>query len=183
MPSSPSFLARFFGARLLSRPLVSRVVLLACAWASSAPVRGADHPPKAASGKEKEALPVSQAGRDLTYQKWSGELNVPDPVALTVDPKGRVYVASTARRKAADLDIRYFPEWIPDDVAMRSVEDKAAFLRSALAPGKLRQGRSTFRDHNGDGSVDWKDLTAISERIYQLRDTDGDGVADQITVF
>ena len=34
----------------------------------------------------------------LILQKWSGALNVPDPVAVGVDPQGRVYVAATTRR-------------------------------------------------------------------------------------
>ncbi len=140
---------------------------------------GADETARAAD----VAAVVSAAGSDLTFQKWNGSLNVPDPVACSVDPKGRVYVASTARRKVADLDIREFKDWVPTDVGLRSVEEKAAFLHSTLAPGKLRGPRGSLKDHNGDGSVDWKDLTAVSDRIYQLRDTDGDGVPDKITVF
>ncbi len=123
------------------------------------------------------------AARGLTFTKWSGTLNVPDPVACSVDPQGRVYVTSTARRKAADLDIREHAAWIPNDVALTSVEEKSAFLRSALAPGNLRTPRGGLKDHNKDGSIDWKDLTFFSERIYQLRDMDGDGTADKITVF
>jgi putative membrane-bound dehydrogenase-like protein len=121
--------------------------------------------------------------RGLTFHKWSGALNVPDPVACTVDPQGRVYVSATTRRKAADLDIREHAAWIPNDVALTSVAEKSAFLREALAPGKLRAPRGGLKDHNKDGSIDWKDLTVFSERIYQLRDTDGDGTADKITVF
>ncbi|MEY5009510.1 MAG: hypothetical protein RLZZ253_649 [Verrucomicrobiota bacterium] len=119
----------------------------------------------------------------ITASKWSGALNVPDPVACSVDPRGRVYVTSTLRRKAADLDIREHPEWIPDDVGLQSVEDKSAFLKKALAPGKYRTPKASVTDLNQDGSVDWKDLTILSERIYQLRDTDGDGTADRMTVF
>lgn len=122
-------------------------------------------------------------GSSLGLQKWSGDLNVPDPVAVTVDPMGRVYVAATTRRKAADLDIREHAMWIPDDVALTSVEEKRAFLTRELAPGKLRQPRGMLKDHNGDGSIDWHDLTTPKERIYQLRDTDGDGTADRMTVF
>jgi quinoprotein glucose dehydrogenase len=119
----------------------------------------------------------------ITASRWSGTLNVPDPVACSVDPQGRVYVTSTLRRKAADLDIREHPEWIPDDVGLQSVEDKSAFLKKALPPGKYRSPKASVTDLNQDGSVDWKDLTVLSERIYQLRDTDGDGTADRMTVF
>ena len=126
---------------------------------------------------------VSSLSAQVAVEKWSGDLNVPDPVACTVDPQGRVYVTSTTRRKAADLDIRQHPMWIEDDVALTSVEEKREFLKRELAPGKLRLPRGDLKDHNGDGLIDWNDLTVHSERIYQLRDTDGDGTADQITVF
>ncbi|MBE2285951.1 MAG: HEAT repeat domain-containing protein [Prosthecobacter sp.] len=119
----------------------------------------------------------------LEFHRWSGDLNVPDPVAVTTDEKGRVYVSATTRRKAADLDIREHPMWIPDDVSLTSVDEKEAFLKRELAPGKLRLPRGGLKDHNKDGSIDWKDLTVHSERIYQLRDTDNDGTADKMTVF
>ncbi len=159
-----------------------RVTVLPLFWAAvllAPSSHAADETQRAADIKD----PVSPAGTDLLFEKWNASLNVPDPVACSVDPKGRVYVASTARRKSSDLEIREHPMWIPDDVGLRSVEEKAAFLRSALAPGKLRRPRGGLKDHNGDGSIDWKDLTVISERIYQLRDTDGDGIPDKITVF
>ena len=114
---------------------------------------------------------------------WSGDLNVPDPVACAVDPQGRVYVSATTRRKAADLDIREHQMWIADDVSLDSVDAKRDFYRRELAPGKLRVPRGGLKDHNKDGSIDWKDLTVHSERIYQLRDTDGDGKVDKMTVF
>ena len=77
----------------------------------------------------------------LILQKWSGALNVPDPVAVGVDPQGRVYVAATTRRKVADLDIREHRMWIARDVGLTSVADKTAFFREELAPGKLRAPR------------------------------------------
>ncbi|HRE82459.1 MAG TPA: hypothetical protein PLN52_15540, partial [Opitutaceae bacterium] len=129
------------------------------------------------------AQSASGSGRALALTKWSGAINVPDPVACAVDPQGRVYVAATTRRKVGDLDIREHRMWIPDDVGLTSVEEKKAFFHRELAPGKLRQPRGMLRDHNQDGSIDWKDLTFHTERIYQLRDTDGDGTADKMTVF
>jgi quinoprotein glucose dehydrogenase len=69
---------------------------------------------------EKKAAPKAA----LELHKWSGKLNVPDPVAVTTDPQGRVYVSATTRRKVADLDIREHTMWIPDDVSLTSVEEK-----------------------------------------------------------
>ncbi len=123
------------------------------------------------------------SSQELILHKWSGALNIPDPVSCTVDPQGRVYVTTTTRRKVGDLDIREHPMWIPNDVALDSTEAKRAFYHDVLAPGKMRAPRGGLADHNHDGSIDWKDLTVHTERIYQVRDTDGDGTADKITVF
>ncbi|WP_395752059.1 PVC-type heme-binding CxxCH protein [Prosthecobacter sp.] len=135
---------------------------------------------KPAAAKAAKPAPIKSP---LEFHRWSGDLNVPDPVAVTVDPQGRIYVSATTRRKVADLDIREHTQWIPDDVALTSVEEKEAFLKSELAPGKTRLPRGGLADHNKDGIIDWKDLTVHSERIYQLRDTDHDGTADKMTVF
>jgi len=131
------------------------------------------------------SLPVlaRDPGPALQLHKWSGEVNVPDPVACTVDPQGRVYVTQTTRRKVGDLDIREHTQWIPYDVALEDIEQKKAFYHDVLAPGKLLRPEGSLKDFNGDGSIDWKDLTAHTERIYRLEDTDGDGTADKKTVF
>ncbi|MEO7413349.1 MAG: PVC-type heme-binding CxxCH protein [Opitutaceae bacterium] len=163
-PPTPSRFAQKFPAACLIFALV--------------PVFGADESAPAA----KAATPA-MSSRELVLHKWSGTINVPDPVACAVDPQGRLYVAATTRRKQADLDIREHTMWIADDVAITSVADKRALLHRELAPGKLRAPRGMLKDHNGDGSIDWKDLTVHTERIYQLRDTDGDGTADKMTVF
>jgi putative membrane-bound dehydrogenase-like protein len=122
-------------------------------------------------------------GAEVKPFKWSGDLNVPDPTSVTFDEAGNAYVASTTRRKAGDLDIREHRLWIPDDVGLTSPADKLAFFQRELAPGKMKSGRGSLKDHNKDGSVDWKDLTFHQERIYKLTDTDRDGVADKLTIF
>ncbi len=126
---------------------------------------------------------VAGFGAEVKPFRWSGELNVPDPTSVTFDESGNAYVASTTRRKAGDLDIREHRAWIPDDVGLTSSAEKLAFFQRELAPGKMKAGRGSLKDHNKDGSVDWKDLTFHQERIYKLTDTDRDGVADKITVF
>ena len=129
------------------------------------------------------ASAVVGLGAEVKPFKWSGDLNVPDPTSVTFDESGNAYVASTTRRKAGDLDIREHRLWIPDDVGLTSPADKLAFYQRELAPGKMKSGRGSLKDHNKDGSVDWKDLTFHQERIYKLTDTDRDGVADKITIF
>src|SRR5688572_27662456 len=166
--STFSFSSMFAPLILCGRLCVGVMLAVPCFPLLSAQTRGPEGPP---------------ATNELVLHKWSGALNIPDPVACTVDPQGRVYVAATTRRKVGDLDIREHTMWIPDDVSFTSVADKAAFFRRELAPGRMRAPRGSLRDHNGDGSIDWKDLTHHTERIYQLRDTDGDGTADKMTVF
>ena len=165
---SPSFPRRAFAAAPLA------AILLACMSAAE------DAAPKRVPSALRDLTPATH---ELVLHKWSGEINVPDPVACTVDPQGRVYVSATTRRKVGDIDIREHTMWIPDDVGFQSVEDKRAFIHRELAPGKMRGPRGGVADHNKDGSVDWKDLTVFSESIYQLRDTDGDGTADKMTTF
>ena len=120
----------------------------------------------------------------LQYQRWSGEINVPDPVALSVDDQGRVYVTQTRRRKLQDLDIRKNQDWIADDLGFRSVNDKRQFYRTRLAiGGDDAEQKKHVEDVNEDGHHDWRDLTVISERIFRVVDTDADGTADQISTF
>ncbi|MCA9192160.1 MAG: c-type cytochrome [Planctomycetales bacterium] len=120
----------------------------------------------------------------LEFKKWSGEINVPDPVAVSVDEQGRVFATQTRRRKIQDLDIREHRQWIPEDVGLQSVEDKRRFVREKLAIGGDQQEQSQHvNDWNEDGQFDWRDLTVVSECIYRLVDNDHDGTADEMTVF
>ncbi len=107
-----------------------------------------------------------------------------NPVSVAVDVDGSVYVTETTRRKAADLDIREFAKhgWIPHDVSLTSVADRLAFLEKELTPGKF-DSHPSLKDHNKDGVVDIKDLTAFSEKIIRLTDNSDDGVMDTKTVF
>ncbi len=122
-------------------------------------------------------------GGEVSPQKWSGDINVPDPVACTADEKGNIYATSTSRRKAGDIDIREHRDWIPYDVALTSADEKLAFLKAKLAPGLFRSANGGIKDFNGDGVIDWQDLTFNKERIYKLSDTHDTGVADKVTVF
>ena len=124
-----------------------------------------------------------QPQEQLQFSKWSGSVNVPDPVAISFDNSGKAYVTQTQRRKSQDLDIRQHQEWIPQDVQLSSVEGKRAFLRSVLAIGQDEANAKHVEDRNKDGHHDYRDLMVISERIHVLQDKDGDGTADSIQLF
>ncbi len=122
------------------------------------------------------------AANGLTRTLVAKEPLLKNPVSVTVDVDGTVYVTETARRKAADLDIREFTQWITDDLSHTTVEQKQAFFRKQL-DGKNFQDHVSLKDHNKDGVVDVKDLTAISEKIIKFTDKDGDGVMDSSETF
>lgn len=109
---------------------------------------------------------------------------IQNPVSVTVDVDGTLYVTETTRRKAADLDIREFTKfgWVPQDVALTSVEEKLAFFKKEITPDRFK-GHPSLKDHNQDGVIDIKDLTAFSEKIIRLRDTNGDGMMDSKNTF
>lgn len=120
----------------------------------------------------------------LEFTKWSGDVNVPDPVAISLDNRGRAYVTQTQRRKIQDLDIRENRDWIPHDVGFTTVEDKRNFYRQQMPIGGDNAAAARrVDDLNADGAHDWRDLTAISEKIHRIADTDGDGTADEIQLF
>jgi quinoprotein glucose dehydrogenase len=105
-------------------------------------------------------------------------------VSVSVAGDGAIYVTESARRKAADLDIREFTKfgWIEEDLSHTSIEDKLAFFREQLN-GKNQFPKTSLVDQNKDGEIDIKDLTAISEKIIRITDKDGDGIYDTSNVF
>jgi quinoprotein glucose dehydrogenase len=141
---------------------------------------------QAPGGQDPQPEATDAAGRfpKLEFRKWSGGINVPDPVAISVDDQGRVFVTQTRRRKIQDLDIREHREWITDDLSLTSVQQKREFFKKVLAVGGDQEiQRQHVQDWNGDGQHDWRDLTVVSEVIYRLVDRDQDGTADEITTF
>lgn len=107
---------------------------------------------------------------------------VVNPVDVSVDVDGSIYTVETVRRKAGDLDIREFTQWVPDTLSHTSVNDRLEFYRKTLVPGGVKETDS-FKDHNQDGVLDIRDLTVISERIHRLTDSNGDGTPDTTAVF
>ncbi|MFN8340218.1 MAG: HEAT repeat domain-containing protein [Cyclobacteriaceae bacterium] len=115
---------------------------------------------------------------NLTLRLWAVDSLVADPVSIDIDDVGQLYYTRTNRQKHAEFDIRGHQDWEIESIRLQSIEEKREFLHRALAPEKSGKNQ-WLSDLNGDGSHDWKDMTVERENIYQLRDTDGDGLADE----
>ncbi|MAE93240.1 MAG: hypothetical protein CL910_01130 [Deltaproteobacteria bacterium] len=92
---------------------------------------------------------------------------LPDvPVAIEVDEWGRVYVAEGGRINGGAEDNRFHSAaWLMDDLASHSIEDRRAYYQKHLELGEFEEPDR---------------LTAISDRLIRLDDSDGDGKADTV---
>ena len=120
-----------------------------------------------------------QPGLDLAL--WAPEQLVTDPVAIDVDPNGVVYVTSSSRNNMP-LDIRGHPTWFTPAHMLRTTDDLLEFYRHEMGPARSERN-SWIEDLNKDGSRDYRDLTEYRERVHRIRDTDGDGLADESRIL
>ena len=128
-------------------------------------------------------IPFELHDKSLRLTKWARQPMLLNPVALSFDYEGRLYVVETARRGTVDIDIRSHKEWVIDDLSSETIPQLRRMFRTNMAPELSEQNKSWLADRNGDGSHDWRDLMAVKERIHLLQDTDDDGKADVAKVF
>lgn len=130
-----------------------------------------------ARAKEIRERTSIKLGDGLKLDLWASDSLAPDPVAISIDDMGRVYLNRTNRQKNSEFDIRGHRNWMTQSIAMQTVEDRRAFLRSTFAPEKSKEN-SWLKDLNKDGVHDWHDLTVEKDEIWRLEDTNADGIAD-----
>ncbi|MFC5409335.1 HEAT repeat domain-containing protein [Larkinella bovis] len=148
---------------------------------ASAPLVVQEDPAQArARAKEIRENTAVKLADGLKLDLWASDSLAPDPVSMSIDDQGRVYLTRTNRQKNSEFDIRGFRHWMTSSIALKTVEDRRAFLRSTFAPEKSKEN-SWLKDLNGDGSHDWKDLTVEKDEVWRLEDTSGDGIADKAT--
>jgi quinoprotein glucose dehydrogenase len=87
-----------------------------------------------------------------------------NPVAFCFDPAGRIFVAETHRIKHGTEDNRDHMDWLDDDLASRTVEDRRAYIKRRMGE------RIGF-------------FTENSELVRLVEDQDQDGVYDRSTIF
>lgn len=117
-----------------------------------------------ASDEGERAIQGFKVPEGLAMELFAAEPMLANPVAFYVDYQGRVFVAETFRQGQGVEDNRNHMTWLDDDLAAQTVEDRLNF----------------FKKHLGEKVHEY---TRNDDRIRLLEDRDGDGQADQATVF
>ena len=123
---------------------------------------------------------AAQLAEGLELSLWASDSLAPDPIAMDIDDEGKIYLTRTNRQKNSEFDIRGHRDWMTPSIALQSVEDRRAFLRSTFAPEKSDENE-WLKDLNNDSIHDWKDLTVEKDEVWMLEDITGNGIADKST--
>ncbi|MEQ8534548.1 MAG: heme-binding protein, partial [Imperialibacter sp.] len=113
----------------------------------------------------------------ITMSLWASDSLAPDPIAMSIDDEGNVYLTRTNRQKHSEFDIRGHQDWMTRSIALQTAEERRAFLHKEFAPENSARNEY-LPDLNNDGSHDWKDLAVEEEEVWKLTDENGDGIAD-----
>ena len=117
-----------------------------------------------ASDEGERAIQTFTAPEGFVFELFAAEPQLANPVAFYVDHQGNFYVAETYRHHKGVGDMRGHRDWLVDDLASRTVEERLVAMKKNLG-------------------ADFANWVGEHDRIKMLRDTDGDGKADVDTVF
>jgi quinoprotein glucose dehydrogenase len=141
----------------------------------------------------------------LTVELWASEPLLANPVAFAFDEQGKCYIAETYRHSDGVTDTRGHMHWLDDDLAARTVADRVAKYKKHGYVGfeKFAEQLRVVWDSTGDGRADKSAVFsggynrpedglaagvlarkgdvyfACIPDLYKLRDTTGDGKADE----
>ncbi|MSU35732.1 MAG: c-type cytochrome [Pedosphaera sp.] len=118
----------------------------------------------AASDEGERAIKRFQVPAGFKVELWAAEPDVAQGVALYPDNQGRIYVCETFRHSQGVTDIRGIMDWLDEDLACRTADDRLAMMKRHLGERFPDYGRN-------------------SERLRLLWDADGSGRATRSTVF
>lgn len=116
------------------------------------------------SNEGEQALKGFKVPEGLQRQLFAAEPLLANPVAFTVDSKGRVFVCETFRQGKGVEDNRSHGHWLDDDLAAMTVADRLAYVKK-----HLKEKANDYTKHD--------------DRIRLITDTDGDGRADKASIF
>jgi quinoprotein glucose dehydrogenase len=128
------------------------------------PERVAEPKRMQASDEPLKAMKKFQLPAGFSASPWASEPLLGNPVAFTIDEKGRVFVAETFRYRTSTLDIRHYMFMLEDDLAARTTDDRIAYTKKNFPK-------------------DWQKLEIETEVVRFVEDKDGDGKADSSSVY
>ncbi len=120
-----------------------------------------------ASDEGQNAIKTFKFDAGLKCELWAAEPLLGNPVSFTQDEKGRWYVAETFRQEKGIEDNRGHAEWLDEDIAAKTVEDRLAYMHK----------------HLPDAAKFAEKYEKFEERIRRVEDTTGSGVANKVTTF
>ncbi len=120
-----------------------------------------------ASDEGQNAIKTFKFDAGLTCALWAAEPLLGNPVCFTQDEKGRWYVGETFRQEKGIEDDRGHAEWLDEDIASKTVEDRLAYMHK----------------HTPDPAKFAAKYEKYEERIRRLEDTTGSGVANKVTTY
>lgn len=158
------------------------ILALACKKPEKAQIKIVREAPATAATKAKEirANTAAQVAEGLELTLWASDSLAPDPIAMSIDDEGRVYLTRTNRQKNSEFDIRGHRDWMIPSISLQSVDDRRAFLHKTFAPERSKDNE-WLKDLNNDGVHDWHDLAVEQDEVWRLEDESGDGIADVAT--
>ncbi len=125
------------------------------------------------------AITQFKAPKGFKIDLFAAEPQLVNPVSFSLDEQGRVFVAETFRYRTSAFDIREHMKMYYDDLASRTVDDRAAMIHRFLGDqsGKLAVQSEVVRlleDRGGTGKADFS--TVFADGFNSILDGIGSGV-------
>lgn len=161
-----------------------------------------------ASREGEQAIKKFVVAPGLQATLWAAEPLVANIVSFNFDDRGQCYVVETFRHSEGVTDIRSHMDWLDEELASTSVEDRIAIMRKHEGARITNYARMTDRvrkvwdskqqgyadqasifsdDYRGieeglaSGVLAWRGSVYFANipNLWKLQDRDGDGVAEE----
>ncbi|MFK7769173.1 MAG: PVC-type heme-binding CxxCH protein [Mariniblastus sp.] len=119
---------------------------------------------EAASDEGVTAIGQFKFPKDLNCELYAGEPDVANIVAIHRDYQGNMFVCETFRQSKGVEDNRKHAHWMDEELAAQTVQDRIDYIRKYIPDAD-------------------KAYTLHDDRIRLLKDTDGNGKPDSVSVF
>ena len=140
-------------------------------------------PAKAAEIAQKiKASSPAKTADGLELSLWASDSLVADPIAISIDPQGRIFYTRATRQANSEFDVRGNRHWMTASMSFQTVEDRRKFLRENFTADS-DESKRVLKDLSKDGVLDWHDLTVEKEQVWFVVDETADGVADMAQLY